>query len=95
MRVMYQGSLDPIQSHHRIYEVGIGATIRLESWPRQLRRAMENAVWQKDQFYPYVDRPEVDDSFWPRYVARGAFALGLVGLGWLGILPFARATRRA
>ena len=91
-RISYQGSLDLIESRDRIYNSGLARTIRMESWPRPLRRALESGLWNKDRLYLYADRHEVNDTLTGYYVFRGSLGLIVIGLLWWSAI--ALATRR-
>ena len=92
-RISYQGSLDLIESRDRIYDSGLARTIRMESWPRPLRRALESGLWNKDRLYLYADRNEVNDTLTGYFVFRGSLGLILIGSLWLFGIALAKRRR--
>jgi hypothetical protein len=82
-RVMYPGGNNLLEARGAIYDSWPARALRLEAWPRPLRRAMENSFWNLDRRYIYVDRPEYDDAMAAFYVYRASWGLLLCGLVWL------------
>jgi len=91
-RVVYVGSSNSLDGRRAIYDSWLARTIRLKTWPRPIRRAMENLVWNLDRRFIYIDRPELEDPFIPYYVFRASVALTLIGFVWL-VLALLRSRR--
>ncbi len=82
-RIMLPGGNDLLAGRAAVYDSWLAKALRLESWPRLPRRAMENTFWSLDHRYIYADRPEYDDDFTPFYVWRASWVLVFAGGAWL------------
>lgn len=81
-RVMLPGGNNLLEMRSDLYGSWLAKTMRLERWPRQARRGMENVLWDQDRRFLYIDRPEYDDWLVPKYVYKLSWAFIWVGLGW-------------